>query len=131
MSMSKEENLVVSKPSPVCLTDAAALKVHELITEEGSPELKLRSFITGGGCSGFQYGFTFDEKTKEHDTIIIKSIVDNAGDSAEVTLLVDSLSIQYLKGATIDYIDDVEGSRFVITNPNAKTTCGCGSSFSA
>jgi iron-sulfur cluster insertion protein len=103
-------------------TDAAARKVGQLIEEEGNPNLKLRVFVSGGGCSGFQYGFTFDEATEEGDTEIA-----NQG----VTLLVDPLSFQYLVGAEIDYREDLEGAQFVIRNPNAKTTCGCGSSFSA
>jgi iron-sulfur cluster insertion protein len=102
-------------------TDAAASKVAELIAEEANPNLKLRVFISGGGCSGFQYGFTFDESLEDGDTRI-----DNQG----VALLVDPMSIQYLAGAEIDYKDDLEGARFVIRNPNAQTTCGCGSSFS-
>jgi iron-sulfur cluster insertion protein len=103
-------------------TDAAARKVGQLIEEEGNPNLKLRVFVSGGGCSGFQYGFTFDEAIEEGDTEIA-----NQG----VTLLVDPLSFQYLAGAEIDYREDLEGAQFVIRNPNAKTTCGCGSSFSA
>jgi iron-sulfur cluster insertion protein len=102
-------------------TDAAARKVGELIQEESNPNLKLRVFVSGGGCSGFQYGFTFDEAVEEGDTQ-----VQNAG----VTLLIDPMSIQYLSGAEIDYKEDLEGSQFVIRNPNATTTCGCGSSFS-
>lgn len=102
-------------------TDAAATKVSQLIKDEGNPNLKLRVFISGGGCSGFQYGFTFDEKPEDGDTH-----VENQG----VTLLVDPMSIQYLAGAEIDYKEDLEGTRFVIRNPNAATTCGCGSSFS-
>jgi iron-sulfur cluster insertion protein len=102
-------------------TEAAARKVHELIQEEGNPELKLRVYITGGGCSGFQYGFTFDEARAEDDFAI---------DREGVTLLVDPLSLQYLTGAEIDYSESLSGSQFVIRNPNAKTTCGCGSSFS-
>ncbi len=102
-------------------TDAAALKVSELIREEGNPNLMLRVFVSGGGCSGFQYGFTFDESIEEGD-----SRFSNQG----VTLLVDPLSFQYLTGAEIDYREDLEGAQFVIRNPNAKTTCGCGSSFS-
>jgi iron-sulfur cluster insertion protein len=102
-------------------TDAAARKVGELIREEGNPNLKLRVFVYGGGCSGFQYGFTFDEKIEEGDTEF-----PNQG----VTLLVDPLSFQYLAGAEIDYREDLEGAQFVIRNPNASTTCGCGSSFS-
>lgn len=108
-------------PTPIVFTDAAARKVHELIQEEDNPELKLRVFISGGGCSGFQYGFTFDEKTEEGD-----SSIENQG----VTLVVDPMSVQYLMGAEIDYKDDLQGAQFVIRNPNASTTCGCGSSFS-
>ena len=102
-------------------TDAAARKVGELINEEANPALKLRVFVSGGGCSGFQYGFTFDENVEEGDTQ-----VQNSG----VTLLIDPMSFQYLMGAEIDYREDIEGSQFVIRNPNATTTCGCGSSFS-
>jgi len=102
-------------------TDAAALKVSDLIAQEENDELKLRVFISGGGCSGFQYGFTFDEEIQEGDLEI-----ENQG----VKLLVDPMSIQYLIDAEIDYKEDLEGSRFVIRNPNASTTCGCGSSFS-
>ncbi len=102
-------------------TDAAARKVGELIREEGNPKLKLRVFVSGGGCSGFQYGFTFDEKIEDGDAEF-----PNQG----VTLLVDPLSFQYLAGAEIDYREDLEGAQFVIRNPNATTTCGCGSSFS-
>jgi iron-sulfur cluster insertion protein len=101
-------------------TDAAATKVGELIREESNPNLKLRVFIQGGGCSGFQYGFTFDENEEEGDTTVV-----NCG----VTLLVDPMSIQYLQGAEIDYREDLNGAQFVIRNPNASTTCGCGSSF--
>ena len=101
-------------------TDAAARKVRQLIDEEGNQALKLRVFVTGGGCSGFQYGFTFDEKVEDGDTR-----VENAG----VTLLVDPMSFQYLAGAEIDYSEGLEGAQFVIRNPNATTTCGCGSSF--
>ncbi|MEO0973296.1 MAG: iron-sulfur cluster insertion protein ErpA [Pseudomonadota bacterium] len=102
-------------------TDAAARKVGELITEEGNDALKLRVYITGGGCSGFQYGFTFDEQVEQGDIC-----VENQG----VTLIVDPMSVQYLKGAEIDYKEDLQGAQFVIRNPNAATTCGCGSSFS-
>jgi len=109
-------------PSPVNFTDAAASKVSALIEEEGNDQLKLRVFITGGGCSGFQYGFTFEEEVSDGDTQVEKS---------GVTLLIDPASYQYLVGAEIDYSDNVEGSQFVIRNPNATTTCGCGSSFSA
>ncbi len=103
-------------------TDTAAAKVSELIREEGNPNLKLRVFVSGGGCSGFQYGFTFDENEEADDTC-----VENQG----VRLLVDPMSFQYLTGAEIDYREDLEGAQFVIRNPNAQTTCGCGSSFSA
>lgn len=109
-------------PSPIIFTDAAATKVSALIKEEDNDQLKLRVFITGGGCSGFQYGFTFEEEVGEDDTQVEKN---------GVTLLVDPTSFQYLVGAEIDYSDGIEGAQFVIRNPNATTTCGCGSSFSA
>ena len=112
---------MIETPAPTLVfTDAAAAKVGELIREESNPNLKLRVFVQGGGCSGFQYGFTFDENSEEGD---IK--VENQG----VTLLIDPMSIQYLAGAEIDYRENIEGSQFVIRNPNAQTTCGCGSSF--
>ena len=109
-------------PSPIDFTSAAAAKVRELIREEGNPALKLRVYIQGGGCSGFQYGFEFDEQQSEDDFAVATD---------EVTLLVDPLSLQYLVGAQVDYTESLHGSQFVIRNPNAKTTCGCGSSFSA
>jgi iron-sulfur cluster insertion protein len=109
-------------PPPLVFTDSAAMKVKDLIEEEGNPDLKLRVFVQGGGCSGFQYGFTFDEIVNEDDT---------AMDKNGVTLLIDSMSYQYLVGAEIDYTDGLEGAQFVIKNPNATSTCGCGSSFSA
>ena len=108
-------------PDPLVFTDAAALKVKELIDEEGNPDLKLRVFVSGGGCSGFRYGFTFDEIINEGDTEVQKE---------GVKLLIDPMSFQYLTGAEIDYTEGLEGSQFVIRNPNATTTCGCGSSFS-
>lgn len=108
-------------PPPLVFTEAAAGKVKELIDEEDNANLKLRVFITGGGCSGFQYGFTFDENVQDGDTSIEK---------AGVTLLIDPMSVQYLTGAEIDYSEGLEGAQFVIRNPNASTTCGCGSSFS-
>ncbi len=108
-------------PSPLVFTDAAATKVRALIADEGNAALKLRVFVQGGGCSGFQYGFTFDENMNEDDTA-----VENAG----VTLLIDPMSFQYMVGAEIDYTEGLEGAQFVIRNPNATTTCGCGSSFS-
>lgn len=111
----------VVEASPLVFTDSAANKVKELIEEEGNPALKLRVFVTGGGCSGFQYGFTFDEEVNEDDTTLEK---------AGVTLLIDPMSFQYLVGAEIDYSEGLEGSQFVIRNPNATSTCGCGSSFS-
>jgi iron-sulfur cluster insertion protein len=115
-------NTVIEKlPEPLVFTDAAAAKVKSLIDEEGNPNLKLRVFVQGGGCSGFQYGFTFDEIVNEDDTQMSKN---------GVTLLIDSMSYQYLVGAEIDYKEDLEGAQFVIKNPNATTTCGCGSSFS-
>ena len=107
--------------NPLNFTEQAAAKVKKLIEEEGNPELKLRVYVTGGGCSGFQYGFTFEETESEGDTRIVKD---------GVVLLVDPMSFQYLLGAEVDYKDDLEGARFVIKNPNAQTTCGCGSSFS-
>ena len=108
-------------PDPLFFSDAAAGKLAELIAEEGNPQLKLRIYISGGGCSGFQYGFAFEETAHEDDTR-----VERGG----VTLLVDSMSLQYLNGAEVDFEDGLEGSRFVIRNPNATSTCGCGSSFS-
>ena len=102
-------------------TDAAARKVSELIREEGNPKLMLRVFVSGGGCSGFQYGFTFDENINEGDTTIVRDGVE---------FLVDPMSYQYLVGAELDYKEDLQGAMFVIKNPNASTTCGCGSSFS-
>ncbi len=110
--------------TPLIFTDKAAAKVWELIQEEGNFALKLRVYVTGGGCSGFQYGFTFDEIIQADDTVVSKMV-----DGNEVQLLVDPLSFQYLAGAEIDYKEDIEGEQFIIRNPNAKTTCGCGSSF--
>ncbi len=115
-------NTAVELPSPLLFSDAAASKVKQLIDEEGNPSLKLRVFVQGGGCSGFQYGFSFDETVNEDDTTMERN---------GVTLLIDAMSYQYLVGAEIDYKDDLEGAQFVIRNPNATTTCGCGSSFSA
>ncbi|WP_324780311.1 iron-sulfur cluster insertion protein ErpA [Thiobacillus sedimenti] len=115
-------NAATEMESPLIFTDSAAAKVKSLIDEEGNPDLKLRVFVSGGGCSGFQYGFTFDETQNADDTVMVKN---------GVTLLVDSMSFQYLVGAEIDYSEGLEGAQFVIKNPNAQTTCGCGSSFSA
>ena len=114
-----EPRMADSAP-PLHFTDAAARKVGQLIAEEGNAELKLRVYVQGGGCSGFQYGFTFDEEVQEGDTAI-----ENDG----VTLLVDPMSVQYLMGAEIDFREDLSGAQFIIRNPNATTTCGCGSSF--
>ncbi len=109
-------------PAPLEFTESAAVKVKQLIDEENNPDLKLRVFVQGGGCSGFQYGFTFDEDQQDDDTAVEKG---------GVKLLIDPMSFQYLMGAKIDYKEDLEGARFIINNPNATTTCGCGSSFSA
>lgn len=111
-----------SAADPLVFTNAAATKIKALIAEEDNDSLKLRVFISGGGCSGFQYGFTFEESETEGDTV-----VENMG----VKLLIDPMSVQYLQGAEIDYTEGLQGAQFVIRNPNAKTTCGCGSSFSA
>jgi iron-sulfur cluster insertion protein len=110
----------VAETPDLVFTNAAASKVRELLDEEDNPAMKLRVFVTGGGCSGFKYGFTFDEVSEDGDFA-----VENGG----VTLVVDPMSFQYLAGAEIDYKDDVDGAQFVIRNPNATTTCGCGSSF--
>lgn len=110
----------------VTVTEAAANKVAALIEEENNPNLKLRVYIEGGGCSGFQYGFTFDEIVNEDDTQIAKKA---SSQDLTIILLIDAMSLQYLTGAEIDYKDDIEGERFIIRNPNARTTCGCGSSF--
>ena len=108
-------------PTPLQFTVSAASKVKTLVDEEGNPRLKLRVFVPGGGCSGFQYGFTFDEEMADDDTIVERD---------GVSLVVDPMSFQYLAGAEVDYQEGLEGSRFVIKNPNASTTCGCGQSFS-
>ncbi len=108
-------------PTPLQVTTTAVAKVKALVEEEGNPDLKLRVFVTGGGCSGFQYGFSFDELLADDDTLVEK---DGAA------LVVDPLSFQYLAGSTVDYEEGLQGSRFTISNPNATTTCGCGSSFS-
>ena len=114
------QTMTAEEMSPLNFTDAAAAKVRTLIEEENNEALKLRVFVSGGGCSGFQYGFTFDENINDGDTS-----VENSG----VTLLIDPMSFQYLVGADIDYTEGLEGAQFVIRNPNATTTCGCGSSF--
>lgn len=107
--------------SPLFLSDSAVAKVRELVDEEGNTDLKLRVFVTGGGCSGFQYGFSFDEAQDDEDAVIERD---------GVSLLVDPMSYQYLVGATVDYQEGLQGSQFVVQNPNASSTCGCGSSFS-
>ena len=107
--------------APLVFTDRAAEKVKFLVEDEGNQDLKLRVFVTGGGCAGFQYGFTFDELLADDD-----SVIENDG----VQLVVDSMSYQYLVGGVVDYVEGLEGSRFIVENPNAETTCGCGSSFS-
>lgn len=122
MTIASPANTVTdSPPPPISFTDDAANKVKRLITEEENDNLKLRVFISGGGCSGFQYGFTFDELVNEDDTIIEKN---------GVKLLVDPMSFQYLIGAQIDYQENLKGAQFIIKNPGAASTCGCGSSFS-
>ena len=108
-------------PTPLQLTARAIAKVLELITEEGNADLKLRVYVTGGGCSGFQYGFSFDDEAADDDTSVEKE---------GVVVLIDPMSYQYLVGAEVDYTEGLEGSRFVVINPNASTTCGCGASFS-
>ncbi len=108
-------------PTPLIVTASAVTKVAALVEEEGNLDLKLRVFVTGGGCSGFQYGFSFDEEVAEDDTVVEKD---------GVTVLVDSLSFQYLAGSEVDYEEGLEGSRFLVRNPNATATCGCGASFS-
>lgn len=133
---------VTVTPPTINLTDSAARKIHQLIEEEKNLSLMLRVFVTGGGCSGFQYGFSFDENTGEDDTVITKAVEIDAQDdedsedeggtgrSGTVKLLIDAISYPYLVGAKIDYKEDIDGKQFIITNPNASTTCGCGSSFS-
>lgn len=110
----------VFEVEPLIVTDNAVNKVHQLVDEEGNDDLFLRVFVTGGGCAGFQYGFTFDELLADDDTLIEKGAI---------RVVIDSLSVQYLGGSTVDYIEGLEGSRFVIQNPEATTTCGCGASF--
>ena len=108
-------------PAPVAITASAIAKVKALVEDEGNPELKLRVYVTGGGCSGFQYGFAFEEQCAEDDTRIERE---------DVTVVVDPLSLQYLVGAEVHYEEGLEGARFLVRNPNATTTCGCGASFS-
>ena len=108
-------------PSPIIFTDNAARRVKDLVADEDNKDMKLRVYVTGGGCSGFQYGFTFDDQVAEDDTVISKN---------SVAMVVDALSYQYLVGSEVDYEEGLQGSRFLVKNPNAKSTCGCGSSFS-
>lgn len=120
LSQSDSSSEYTMTEEPMIFTDAAVAKVRELILEEGNPALKLRVYITGGGCSGFQYGFSFDEDVDEDDITVRRD---------EVMLVIDPLSYQYLEGAEVDYSESLQGARFVVRNPNAATTCGCGSSF--
>ncbi len=126
-----EDNISTKNPTghAVIFTEQAACKVYELMEEEENLDLKLRVFITGGGCSGFQYGFTFDENIADDDTVVTTRIHPANNSEVEVSLLIDSLSFGYLKNAEIDYREDIQGAQFIIRNPDAKTTCGCGSSF--
>jgi iron-sulfur cluster insertion protein len=119
------ESFNENKQSFLHITDSALFKIYELIMEENNSNLKLRVFVQGGGCSGFQYGFTFDEFSNEDDFIIEKEI-----HNYKVQLLVDAMSAPYLQEASIDYVENLQGAQFSIKNPNATTTCGCGSSFS-
>ena len=112
---------------PIIVTKNAAQKVFELILEDGNPDLKLRVYVTGGGCSGLQYGFAFEQTTNDDDFVILGTV----DDQHHIEVIVDHLSMDYLRGAEIDYAQDFQGERFIIRNPNAKTTCGCGSSFDA
>ncbi|KEF30344.1 Putative iron binding protein from the HesB_IscA_SufA family [Marinobacter nitratireducens] len=114
-------SVVQQMATPLFFSDSAVAKVRELIEDEGNPDLMLRVFVTGGGCSGFQYGFSFDEELDDEDTVIERD---------GVKLLVDPMSYQYLVGATVEYQEGLQGSQFVVQNPNASSTCGCGSSFS-
>lgn len=113
--------LTITSTEPLKVTNAAVAKVQQLITEEGNFNLRLRVYIVGGGCAGFQYGFAFDDKQNSDDTIVQKDIVG---------VIIDAMSLQYLVGSTIDYVEGLQGAHFVVSNPNANTTCGCGSSFS-
>jgi iron-sulfur cluster insertion protein len=122
MNASRDDAPSYRDAAELVVTEAAASKVGELVREEGNPALKLRVYITGGGCSGFQYGFAFEEEQADDDLVLRRG---------EVTVLVDPLSLQYLHGAEIDYAENLSGARFVIRNPNARTTCGCGASFAA
>lgn len=125
--ISSQESPEANDTMPIELTDAAALRVYELITQEGDPELMLRVYITGGGCSGFQYGFAFDKEQKPDDSIVEKTV--SGAVPMKVRLAVDALSMMYLQGAKVDYVENLQGAHFVVSNPNAQTTCSCGSSF--
>lgn len=114
------EHIATQMPAPIVFTDSAAGKVKELVEEEGNPELKLRVFVQGGGCSGFQYGFTFDDRQNEDDMVLQR---DGA------TLLIDAVSLNYMSGSEVDFVEDLAGAAFQIRNPNATSKCGCGSSF--
>ena len=120
-----DKTVQTAMPTPLTVTDAAAQKIYSLLAEDGDFSLALRIYIEGGGCSGFQYGFMFDDEEKEGDFKIHKTVAENA----QITVLIDVMSYQYLVGAEVDYQEDLEGERFIIRNPNASTTCGCGSSF--
>lgn len=120
------KEIALAEIQPVRITESAVHKIGELMVEEGNSQLKLRVFITGGGCSGFQYGFSFEETINDDDTVIKKGGNDQ---TIQVQLLIDPISLGYLTGAEIDYKSDLTGEQFIIRNPNAKTTCGCGSSF--
>ncbi len=122
----------VMEESSLIITDSAAAKIHELMCEENNSALRLRIYITGGGCSGFQYNFAFEETVNIDDTVVSKKVpAGTGGYLGEVAVMIDPMSLQYLEGSTIHYKNDLEGERFVITNPKAKSTCGCGSSFDA
>lgn len=133
LSINSADSIETTEENPVLfITDAAASKIHELMLEDNNPSLCLRIYITGGGCSGFQYNFAFEEQHKEEDTQVQRKVPSGTGGYIGlVTVIVDPMSLNYLEGSTIHYKNDLEGERFVITNPNAKGTCGCGSSFDA
>lgn len=135
MSELAQVEVKITQPQVIQITPSAARKIYELLQEENDPELKLRVYVEGGGCSGFQYGFTFDNEVKGGDFQVRQTVEkdddDEGGEGGSVKIVIDPLSYQYLVGATIDYIDDIDGERFIVKNPNASTTCGCGSSFSA
>lgn len=132
-TLAQTQNVTSSSDMPALLiTPAAADKIYQLMLEDQNPQLCLRIYITGGGCSGFQYNFAFEDKPNEEDTLVHQQVVDqHQSVKGQVTVIVDPMSLSYLEGATIHYKNDLEGERFVITNPNAKGTCGCGSSFDA